>query len=128
MVEQGVASAVNDTSREFGSALGIAILGTILNARYRSGVHGALTGLPAVVGERAQASIAFVKIGGSRLAALGEPGRHLIATAKASFVAATGTAFTVAAAFSLAGALIVFFAAPRYGGTSPASEVVQGRP
>lgn len=36
--KQGVGSAVNDTSRELGSALGIAILGTILNAGYRNGI------------------------------------------------------------------------------------------
>ena len=33
---QGVASALNDTSREVGSALGIALLGSVLNSQYRS--------------------------------------------------------------------------------------------
>ena len=33
--KQGVASAVNDVSREFGSALGIALLGSLLNTSYR---------------------------------------------------------------------------------------------
>ena len=36
--QQGVASAVNDTSRELGSVLGIAILGSALNAAYRDGL------------------------------------------------------------------------------------------
>jgi MFS family permease len=40
-VQQGVASAVNDVSREFGSAMGIAVLGSVLNDRYRSGIEGA---------------------------------------------------------------------------------------
>ena len=39
--KQGVASAVNDVSRELGSALGIAILGSLFNSGYRAAVsHG----------------------------------------------------------------------------------------
>ena len=38
MGKQGVASAVNDTARELGSAFGIAILGSVLNEQYRSGM------------------------------------------------------------------------------------------
>jgi len=37
--KQGVASAINDVSRELGGALGIAVLGSILNTAYRSGVE-----------------------------------------------------------------------------------------
>ena len=36
--KQGVASAINDVSRELGGALGIAILGSVLNSAYRSSV------------------------------------------------------------------------------------------
>ena len=36
--KQGVASALNDTVREFGGAIGIALLGSVLNSGYRSGV------------------------------------------------------------------------------------------
>src|SRR5436190_8838094 len=43
----GVGSAVNDTTRELGGALGIAILGSIANAAYRANVHLAGAGLPA---------------------------------------------------------------------------------
>ena len=34
--KQGVASALNDTVRELGGALGIALLGSVLNGAYRS--------------------------------------------------------------------------------------------
>src|SRR5439155_23676527 len=37
--KQGVASAINDVSRELGGALGIAVLGSILNIAYRAGVE-----------------------------------------------------------------------------------------
>ena len=46
MDKAGVGSAVNDTTREVGGAVGIAILGSILNARYRSGLKPALAQLP----------------------------------------------------------------------------------
>ena len=39
--KQGVASAVNDVSRELGGALGIAVLGSLMNAAYRA-EHGRL--------------------------------------------------------------------------------------
>src|SRR5436190_1980554 len=49
----GVGSAVNDTTRELGGALGIAILGSIANSAYRASVN--LSGLALSTGARAQA-------------------------------------------------------------------------
>jgi EmrB/QacA subfamily drug resistance transporter len=43
--KQGVASAVNDTVRELGGELGIAVLGSVLNAGYRSSVGAVEAGL-----------------------------------------------------------------------------------
>ena len=48
--KQGVASAWNDTARELGSALGIAILGSLLNQGYRDGMADAVAALPAASG------------------------------------------------------------------------------
>lgn len=45
--KQGVASAVNDTAREVGGALGIAILGSAFNTAYRSGISDHVGGLTA---------------------------------------------------------------------------------
>jgi EmrB/QacA subfamily drug resistance transporter len=42
----GVGSAVNDTTREVGGAVGIAVLGSILNAHYRNGMASAISALP----------------------------------------------------------------------------------
>lgn len=44
--KQGVASAVNDTTRELGSALGVAIMGTIYANSYRDAITPAVTQLP----------------------------------------------------------------------------------
>ena len=48
---QGVASAINDVARELGGALGIALIGSMLTAGYRSGIDDAASGLPAGVDE-----------------------------------------------------------------------------
>jgi hypothetical protein len=44
--KQGVASAVNDTTREIGTALGIAIMGSTFDAGYRHALNGHLVGSP----------------------------------------------------------------------------------
>ena len=47
----GVGSAWNDSTREIGSALGIAVLGTLLSTGYRSGIEDAPSELPDDLGE-----------------------------------------------------------------------------
>ena len=44
--EQGVASALNDVTREFGTALGVALLGALLAAGYRAPSTAGSTGPP----------------------------------------------------------------------------------
>ena len=54
---QGVGSALNDLSREVGGALGIAVIGSIVTAVYRSNLH--LAGVPAGLAGRARGSFAL---------------------------------------------------------------------
>ena len=112
--KQGVASAVNDTSRELGSALGIAILGSVLASGYRESLQasGALTGLPAQVVEQATSSVAFVQAGADQLTAMGPAGTALIAAAEQAFVDATGQAMVAGAAALALGAVLVAVRAP----------------
>ncbi|WP_116426674.1 MFS transporter [Streptomyces spongiicola] len=56
--EQGVASALNDVTREFGTALGVAMLGALLAGGYRGAIDGRLDGIPAGAAETARAGIA----------------------------------------------------------------------
>ncbi|HET7355818.1 MAG TPA: MFS transporter [Nocardioidaceae bacterium] len=93
--KQGVASAVNDTSRELGSALGIAILGSALDSGYRSGTASLVHGLPAPAGQHIQSSIAFTQSG--QLDRLGPAAQHVVATAERAFVDGSSTALVVAA-------------------------------
>jgi len=55
--KQGVASALNDTSREVGGALGVALLGSALSAGYRSAIGPAVEGLPDELADPAREGI-----------------------------------------------------------------------
>jgi EmrB/QacA subfamily drug resistance transporter len=52
----GVGSAVNDTTREVGGAVGIAVLGSILSSQYRSGMKPEIAALPTDAGPVAEAA------------------------------------------------------------------------
>jgi MFS family permease len=81
--KQGVASALNDTVRELGGALGVALLGSVLNSAYRSNVASAAEALPDGMQEPVEAGI------GSALAVssqLGEAGQTVASAARNAFV------------------------------------------
>ncbi|MFJ2162414.1 DHA2 family efflux MFS transporter permease subunit [Streptomyces sp. NPDC087856] len=56
--KQGVASALNDVTREFGTALGVALLGALLSAGYRGAVDDRLDGIPRGAADTAREGIA----------------------------------------------------------------------
>ncbi len=55
---QGVASALNDVTREFGTSLGVALLGAMFTAGYGSAIAGRLVGVPADVAAEVSKGIA----------------------------------------------------------------------
>ena len=114
--KQGVASAVNDTSREVGSALGIAILGSVLNERYRSGLTDALTdsGL-SLTGPAAEAARGSLPAAQAVAERLGPAGQALADAADQAFVDATGGALATAAAVAALAAGYVLLRGPRKG-------------
>lgn len=109
--KQGVASAWNDTSRELGSALGIAILGSLLNQGYRDGMADAVAALPAAMAERVLGSIAFTAA--PELAQFGETGQRLVEQGRAAFVGGVGDALLVGAVILVVAAVGVAVMAPR---------------
>ena len=54
----GVGSAVSNTVRQVGGALGVAVLGSVLSAVYRSGMQGPLSGFSGAVRDAASESLA----------------------------------------------------------------------
>jgi EmrB/QacA subfamily drug resistance transporter len=56
--EQGVASALNDITREFGTALGVALLGAIVTDGYRRSINTHLAGMPAGTAAAAREGVA----------------------------------------------------------------------
>jgi hypothetical protein len=81
--KQGVDSAVNDTSREMGGALGIAVAGSILAGRYSHELAPRLADFPAAVRGPATDSLAkAVELAGR----LGPQGRQLAEVSKTAFL------------------------------------------
>jgi EmrB/QacA subfamily drug resistance transporter len=124
MSKQGVASAVNDTSRELGSALGIAVLGSLLNQAYRDGMAEAVVGLPAQVSERVLGSVAFTAA--PELAALGGRGQQLADAGRAAFVDGVGVALLAAVIILVIGAVGVALLAPSRSAAVADSPVEEG--
>ena len=112
----GVGSAVNDTTREIGGALGVAILGSIAASSYTSAMAGsaALKGLPTQAVDAASNSIGGAvtvasKLAGTPLASAAEP---LLAAAKEAFVAAMDHSVTIGAVAAGIGALVALVFLP----------------
>lgn len=106
----GVGSAMNDTTRELGGALGIAILGSVLATNYRNSVGPALAGVAPDMAAR---------IGGSlgealRLAPqLGPGAPEVIRTARLAYLDGMSAALTIGGAAAIVGAIVVWLILPR---------------
>ncbi|MEW9554931.1 DHA2 family efflux MFS transporter permease subunit [Nonomuraea sp. NPDC050783] len=107
---QGVASALNDVTREFGTALGIAMLGALLANGYRGAIDGRLDGIPAGAAETAREGIAnAVEVAPGT----GGHARDLIHAAQQSFVDGWQQAMWTGAAVMAALLLYVALRGPK---------------
>jgi MFS transporter, DHA2 family, integral membrane protein len=106
MRKAGVGSAWNDTTRELGGALGVAVLGSIAGSAYTSRLADALpSGIPSAVSNVAESSVgAAVQISQSLP---GNLGPSLEAAAKSAFVGATSEALLIAAGVVFVAAALV---------------------
>jgi EmrB/QacA subfamily drug resistance transporter len=105
--KQGIASAANDVSRELGGALGIAVLGSILNTAYRTGVEQHTSTLPGALADRARNSLGAAQAIGQKL---GAP--DLVGHADSAFVHGISLALVTGTAALICGAVFVAIRAP----------------
>jgi DHA2 family multidrug resistance protein-like MFS transporter len=120
----GVGSSINNTVRQVGGALGVAVLGTVLTSAYRGRMQPALTaiGVPSTVAHDASSSIEATDgfIAGSANA---HPGvTQLVAPANDAFVHALHVTTMAGAGVGVLAAVLVLAWLPRRGtGSGPAS-------
>jgi len=99
----GVGSAVNDTTRQVGGALGVAVLGSLLASTYASSLGA---GVPAA----AKASVGAALDVAGRLG--GAEGSALAASARSAYVDGMGVGVLVAAGVALLGSVIALLFLP----------------
>ena len=105
----GVGSAVNDTTRELGGALGIAILGSIVSSAYRSNVD--VSQLPPEAAAAAEESVGAA-LGVSQSLDPSAAGA-LVERAGVAFTDAVNVAMAVSAVISVIAGAIVLYAGRR---------------
>ena len=118
----GVGSAVNDTTREIGGALGVAILGSMFSSGYAARMADVAAALPAgassaVSGSFAGAAAVAAQVGGPQ-------GEALVHAAKEAFVGAMGVTSIIGVGFALLGTFVAAAFLPGRA-TSEASESAQ---
>ncbi|KPI25338.1 drug resistance transporter, EmrB/QacA subfamily [Actinobacteria bacterium OK074] len=105
----GSASALSNTFRQVGGALGIAVLGSVLSTAYRNGIEGKLGLVPAglrhTAGESIEATLGVAQ-------QLGAPGRALVTPANDAFLHAMHVTALCGAGVALLGALVAILFLP----------------
>lgn len=111
--KQGVASALNDTSRELGGAVGVALLGSILTSGYSDRVADFAGGLPGELG-RAVGEDYFVALGIAEAEAAENPGLagQIIDAAQHAYVDSWAATMWVGVAFLSVAFVYVLFRGP----------------
>jgi hypothetical protein len=101
----GVASAMNDVTRQVGGALGTAVIGSLIASIYASKVHDSVAALPEGPRQAAEDSVGSANAVAQTLPA--DQGSSLMDSAATAFTDALGIGFSVAAVFAVVGAIAV---------------------
>ena len=103
--QAGIGSALNDTARQIGGALGVGIFGSVLNSVYGSSVAGAVAGLPSEAAKAAENSIgAAIQVAAN---VGGVAGDSIRTAATSAFMDGLGVVFIATAVTSFLGGLFV---------------------
>jgi EmrB/QacA subfamily drug resistance transporter len=120
LAKAGVGSAMNDTTRQVGGALGVAVLGSVLAAGYRTAIQPTLRDAPPQLAQAAGDSIGAAA---AIAAQLGPAGRGLLEAARAAFLQGMGDAVQVGAGVAAFAALLVLLFLPGRAGNEMAATV-----
>ncbi|WP_446037733.1 MFS transporter [Streptomyces sp. SID1143] len=117
--QSGGAAAVGETAYQLGAGIGIALLGSVMNAAYGPGVRDAAgrSGIPASAGADASHSLGEAYEVAGHLG--GGAGEALRAAARSSFVTGLHVTLLVSAVLLLAGALAALRLPRRMDGAQP---------
>lgn len=119
--QQGVASALNDLTRELGAALGVALLGGLLVAGYQSAIGDRLDGVPADLAATASEGIANANAASQHA---GEHAEQIITAAQDAFIAGWQQAMWVGVAVM---AVLIVFVTIRGPKNAPRADAVEGK-
>jgi hypothetical protein len=125
--EAGVGSATSDTSMQLGGALGVAVLGTALNIRFRDSVGPLLAHQPV---PPSIASLIEGSLGGALAVAAHVPGRGgqlLEAAARHGFISGMDLGFAVASVVVAAAACVVLALLPSRPRPAPSAGEAEAR-
>ncbi|HMQ95963.1 MAG TPA: MFS transporter [Candidatus Saccharibacteria bacterium] len=115
----GMGSAMNDTTRELGGALGVAVLGAVLSASYENSIAETAAKFPGAIGDALQSSLAVAMQVADKLGPLAE---QVVHAAQNAFMNGVSHSALIAAAIIFAAALIAFFGLPKH--TSKESDTI----
>ncbi|HMG42625.1 MAG TPA: DHA2 family efflux MFS transporter permease subunit [Acidimicrobiales bacterium] len=102
--QQGVASALNDTSREIGGALGIALMGSLFNSQYRAQIGDVASSLDPTQGRLVEEGIA----GATKVAqGMGQDGLPILTAAREALVDAWASSMWIGAGIAVVAAGLV---------------------
>ena len=103
----GVGSATNSTALQIGSALGVAVLGSLLNTRYQADIASLLShySVPQAIAKTTEGSLGGALEVATRIG--GNLGVQLSETARQSFISGMTFAVTVGAIISGTAACVV---------------------
>lgn len=114
----GVGSAVNDTTRQVGGALGVAVIGSLFSSRYMPKMADVISGssapVPPEMAEAIKGSIGGARSVAEKVAEMGmqEQADALMESAKSAFVSGMHSAVLVGAIIAFIGALVALFFLP----------------
>lgn len=113
LAKAGVGSAMNDTTRELGGALGVAVLGSVVTAQYASSLAPSIAALPAEAQSFANSGLSGALAVAERIGLDTPAGRALADAGRSAFVDGMGWSAVVGAGVVLLAATLAWFLLPK---------------